>query len=311
MKNQEFHPKTLLEAVTYFSDLQVCVEYMKRHFWSNGMVCSRCQSSDLRVIATRQLWQCKDCRKQFSIKVGTIFEGSKISITKWLPALWLLTNSKNGISSYEVSRALGVTQKTAWFMMHRIRETMKVRTGSKLAGIVEADETYVGGLEKNKHGSKKVHAGVRGVKSVVMGMVERGGDVVSKVIDSPSQEVLNRELEHHVELNSTLITDEWRGYDRVHQDFNHAKVNHSAKEYVNGMLHTNSIEGYWSLFKRSYKGTYIHMLEFHLNRYLDEQNFRYNFRKSDDAGRFQELLTRAVGQRLTWEQLVHGTKSNG
>ena len=300
-------PTTLQEAIRYFSNEETCIQFVSAMRWPDGVSCQRCHSKTVSHLKSRSVWQCKGCRKQFSVKVGTIFEDSPIKLNQWLCAMWLLVNAKNGISSYEVGRSLGVTQKTAWFMMHRIR--LALQQGSlthKLSGEVEADETYIGGKARNMHKDKqrkvlKAEGSFR--KAVVMGMLERDGEVRTKVLNVASAKVLAREIRANVEPGSTLYTDELASYTKVGQEYAHHVINH-AQEYVRGNVHTNSIENFWSLLKRGIKGTYVSVEPFHLFRYLDEQSFRFNTRKGNDQGRFMEALSTINGKRVTYEQLV-------
>jgi len=275
--------------------------------WPDGVICQRCQVKTVAYVKNRSVWQCKSCRKQFSVKVGTIFEDSSIKLSKWMCAMWLLVNAKNGISSYEVARSLGVTQKTAWFMMHRIR--LALQQGSltrKLTGEVEADETYIGGKARNMHKDKqrkvlKAEGSFR--KAVVMGMLERDGEVRAKVLNVASARVLAREIRTHVESGSTLYTDQLAAYTRVGREYAHQVINH-AQTYVRGNVHTNSIENFWSLLKRGIKGTYVSVEPFHLFRYLDEQSFRFNARKGNDSERFLAAISTISGRRLTYQSLT-------
>lgn len=262
-------------------------------------------------MASVHRWQCKNkaCRKQFSIKVGTVMEDSPIGLDKWLCAIWLITNAKNGISSYEIHRAIGVTQKTAWFLLHRIRLAMHNGSLEKMSGTVQADETFIGGLEKNKHESKKLHAGRGAVgKAIVVGLLEQGGHaepskVKAKTVKDTSRKTLHGEVEANVKAGSELHTDAWRGYVGLSPQYVHAIVDH-AVEYVNGHVHTNGIENFWSLLKRTIKGTYVAVDVPHLDAYLDEQAFRFNERKDSDAGRFVKVLGGVNGKRLTYKQLT-------
>jgi len=239
------------------------------------------------------------------VKVGTIFEKSPLSLSKWLPALWLMSNSKNAISSHELARALGVTQKTAWFMSHRIREAMREHSFQKLSGVIEADETFIGGKDKNRHANKKKHIQHgHGDTTIVLGMVERGGRVTAKVVDSVKARDLKPAIRENIEQGSVLYTDELQSYKGLQKEYFRDMVNHSEGQYVKGNAHTNTIENFWSLFKRGIKGTHIHISPFHLDRYLDDQAFRYTNRKTNDFGRFDLSVSKAQGKRLTWNQLT-------
>jgi len=303
-------PTTLQEAIQYFADPQRTFDFVIALRWQQGPVCPRCQSPEHRFIKTRSMWVCKSCQKQYSVKVGTIFEDSAIKLDKWMCAMWMIVNAKNGVSSYEIARSLGVTQKTAWFMMHRIR--LVLQNGSmdrKLKGEVEADETYIGGKARNMHKGKQAKAlKADGYfrKAVVMGMLERNGEVRTKVLNVASAKVLAREIRANVEPGSTLYTDQLASYTRVGQEYAHHVINH-AQEYVRGNVHTNSIENFWSLLKRGIKGTYVSVEPFHLFRYLDEQSFRFNTRKNNDQGRFMEAMASIVGKRVEYKDLIGQT----
>lgn len=299
-------PKALIEAIQYFADPKVCVEFVKNLVFEDGEVfCRKCGNMEVTALSTRQLWQCKGCRKQFSVKVNTIFEDSPISLSKWLVAVWLITNAKNGISSYEIHRAIGVTQKTAWFLLHRIRHAMAEGSFVKLSGVVESDETWVGGSEKHKHVTKQMFKrnGRKDDKTLVMGMLERGGRVVAKVVDNQTKPVITAEVRKHVEAGATLYTDALHSYRSLAGEYNHDFTDHRI-QYVRGPVHSNSIEGFWSLLKRSIKGTYTHIEPFHLNAYLNEQALRYNLRKGNDFTRFNQVVGQVAGRRLTWKQLT-------
>jgi len=298
-------PRTLIEAVKHFSDNDTCVAFVVAHFWPDGEVCCiRCGSLAVKPIKGRPQFRCKDCKYDFSVKVNTIFEKSPLPLSTWLPALWLMGNSKNAISSHELSRALGVTQKTAWFMSHRIREAMRVGTFSKLSGVVEADETFIGGKDKNRHASKKKHIQGHGDTTIVLGMIERGGRPVAKVVDSVKARDLKPEIRKHIEEGSVLYTDKLASYDGLHSEYYRDTVNHSKGQYKKGNAHTNTIENFWSVFKRGLKGTHIHVSPFHLDRYIDDQAFRYTHRKTNDFGRFDLSVSQTRGKRLTWNQLT-------
>lgn len=300
-------PRTLLEAIRYFSDLDVANAFVANLRWENGPVCAHCGSVENYFITTRRIWKCKACKRQFSVKVGTIFEDSPLGLDKWLPAVWLIANSKNGVSSHELGRALGITQKSAWFMLHRIRLAMQTGTFEKLSGTVEVDETYIGGDERNWHKSKKEgkKPGTGGVgKTIVAGVLERGGQVRAEVIPTRRSETLIPFIRTNVEENSTVYTDSLRAYNPIKSGYTHDTVDHHIGQYVNGLIYTNGIENFWSLLKRGIKGTYIHIASEHLSRYIDERAFTFNFRKESDFGRFTTVLGQVAGRRLTYNQLI-------
>jgi len=301
-------PKTLLEAIRYFSDLDVATEYVAKLRWPDGPVCPKCGVLDEKhyYLKTRRVWKCRECKKQFSVKVGTIFEDSPVGLDKWLAAIWLIANCKNGVSSYEVARDLGVTQKTAWFMMHRIRLAMQTGTFEKLSGEVEVDETYIGGKARNMHKDKRKQkiSGTGGSgKVAVMGLLERHGEVRTRVVPDTARRTLQVEVRRNVEPGSEVHTDALRSYRGLDPDFVHKVVDH-AERYAEGNVHTNGLENFWSLLKRGIKGTYISVEPYHLFRYLDEQAFRYNNREADDAWRFAATTGAVAGKRLTYGELT-------
>ena len=305
-------PKTLIEAVEYFADPKVCFDAMLPIKWPDGKpVCPRCAGNDVYVIRTRSLLQCKGCKKQFSVKVGTIFEDSPIVLQKWFVAVWCIANAKNGISSCELARAIGVTQKTAWFMLHRIRLAMRTPTYRKLAGEVEGDETFIGGKSRNMHQHKRVKRifgrGPVG-KAIVQGLLERTvEDNVSQVrtfvVPDREESTLARNVLRNVDAGSYLYTDAAPGYLALVGAYLHATVDHISR-YVAGRVHTNGLENFWSLFKRTIKGTYTKVAPFHLFRYADEQAWRFNFRDLTDGRRFQRVLQAVVGKRITYRLLT-------
>jgi hypothetical protein len=258
----------------------------------------------------RNLWQCKACRKQFTTKTGTIFEDSPLGLDKWFCAMWLIANCKNGISSYEIHRHIGVCQKSAWFMLHRIRLAMASGSFEKMSGTVEVDETYIGGKERNKHESKKLHAGRGGIgKLVVMGLIERSevengtSRVKAKVIPVSSAKHLQGEIKTSVEQFSKVYTDAWKGYRGLSPQYLHKFVDHTVA-YAIGEVHTNCLEGFWSLLKRGLAGTYVSVEPCHLKAYIDEQIYRFNHRDGNDGQRFLTLMEGVTGKRLTYEELT-------
>ena len=302
-----FIMKTLIQAVRHFSDPQVCIDTVAAMRWPDGKpVCPKCGGLSHYYLATQSRWKCKACSKQFSVKVGTIFEDSPISLDKWLVAMWMIGNCKNGVSSYEVAKAVGITQKSAWFMLHRIRVAMQDDGDSPLSGIVEMDETFVGGKVKNMHKAKRVKAlaaphSFKG-KAIVVGMLERNGRVRAEVVAERTRAVLHDIAHANIAPGSTLMTDELYGYRGV--SFRHEVINH-AEAYVRGHIHTQGIENFWSLLKRGLTGTYISVEPFHLFRYIDEQAFRYNNRKDkNDAQRLTQVLSQVAGKRLTYAEVT-------
>ena len=306
-------PLTLVDAIRHFADPDVTLSTMVGLRWPEGVCCPTCGAKDVRFIKTRRMWECKAIhpRRQFTAKVGTIFEDSPLSLDKWFVAIWMIANCKNGVSSYELHRAVGVTQKTAWFMLHRIRLAMQAGTLLKAEGHVEADETFVGGLAKNMHKHKREQkiTGTGGAgKAIVMGILERGTDgksskVRARTLESTQKAVLHAEVRKHVEPGSALYTDAHGGYRGLSDAYQHEFVDH-AVEYVRDNVHTNGMENFWSLLKRGLKGTYISVEPYHLFRYLDEQVFRFNERKLSDFGRFTSVLSWVSGLRLTYKELI-------
>lgn len=311
MKDSNATPKTLLEVISHFADERTAFDYMRFRRWPNGVTCPRCGSERVHLIESRMIWRCNECVKQFSIKIGTIFEDSPIKLSKWIPAMWLIANAKNGISSYELHRALGVCQKTAWFMLHRIRYAMQEdgtinMFGGKNGPGVEVDETFIGGKARNMHPAKR-RLGVRGRgtegKETVMGFLERGGKVRTFHVRGTKKIHLTPLIHANVKADSDLYTDGNPSYTLMGQWYRHEMVDH-AVTYVEGLVHTNGMENYWSLLKRTIKGTYVSVEPFHLFRYLDEQAFRFNERKGTDASRFETVVSGVTGRRLTYKALT-------
>jgi len=254
-------PKTLQAAIQYYSDEQICIEAVAQMRWKDGVpVCPACGHKEHYYLKTQKRWKCKECHKQFTVKLGTVFEDSPISLTKWLPALWMLCNCKNGISSYELSRGLGVSQKAAWFMLQRLRLGLHDDFfGSKLGGEVEVDETFIGGKARNMHVSERKRR-ITGTgtkdKTAVMGVLERGGKVRATVVPNRKKNALQAEVYRHVEAGAALYSDALRSYDGLAGDYAHQVVDH-AVQYVDGRVHTNGLENFWSLLKRGIAGTYV------------------------------------------------------
>jgi transposase-like protein len=306
-------PKSLQEAILYFSNPDNCTDFLAVRRWPNGVQCPTCNSAKVKFNPARRVWQCSSHhpKRQFSAKVGTIFEDSPIPLDKWLTAVWMLCNCKNGISSYEVGRDVKVSQKSAWFMMHRIRVILQDEFfGSKLGangGEVEVDETFIGGKARNMHLSERKRR-ITGTgtkdKTAVIGILERGGKVRANVVPSRKKRVLQEEVRKHVTAGAALYSDALKSYDGLATEYAHQVIDH-ASQYVDGRVHTNGLENFWSLLKRGISGTYVSVEPFHLFRYLDEQMFRYNNRKElDDAGRFDLAISQIVGKRLTFAALT-------
>jgi transposase-like protein len=308
-------PKSLQEAVVYFSNPDNCIDYLALRRWPDGrVVCPTCGSDKVKFNADRRIWQCSShhAKRQFSIKVGTIMEDSAIPLDKWLMAMWMVTNCKNGISSYEIAKDVKVTQKSAWFMLHRIRLAMQDEiSGNKLSGHVEVDETFIGGKARNMHLDKRERriTGTGGKdKTIVFGALERGGKIRTAVISDRKRAALQAEVKKHVEAGSALYSDALQSYDGLAQEYAHKVIDH-AEKYVDGQVHTNGLENFWSLLKRGISGTYVSVEPFHLFRYLDEQVFRYNNRgnrenKVTDSERFDMIVRKIVGKRLTFAGLT-------
>jgi len=307
--DKELHvPATLMEAIKHFADPLTCVNFVAGLRWEDGPACPRCASKRLSFLQTRLMWKCLDCKKQFSVKVNSIFEDSPIGLDKWLCAMWMLVDCKNGVSSHEISRDLGITQKSAWFLLHRIRYAMQTGSFSKsgkLSGQCEADETFIGGKARNMHADKKARTirgrGTEG-KAIVMGVLARHGEMRAAVVPTRRKGDVQSHVRENVEIGSELFTDALKSYDGM-DDFQHQVINH-AESYVDGQIHTNGCENFWSLLKRGINGTYVSVEPYHLFRYLDEQMFRYNKRHATASDRFVQLCSMVAGRRLTWNKLT-------
>jgi transposase-like protein len=315
-------PKTLQQAIQYFSDPDNCLKYMVDRRWPDGVpICPTCGSKEVRFLKTRRLWECKHkhSRQQFSIKIGTVMEDSAVGLDKWLVAMWMVANCKNGVSSWEIHRTIGVTQKTAWFMLHRIRLSMKreedgSKLGSNEGGEVEVDETFVGPNPKNMHKDRKLRYNQQrnetgNAKTIVQGILDRDArQVRAKVVPNIKRETLQAEVLRNVKYGSAVYTDELVAYDKLKWRYIHDVVNH-AEQYVKGRVHTNGLENFWSLFKRNLRGTYVAVEPFHLERYVDEQVFRYNNRATHDnplgdSDRMILVASQVLGKRLTYKELT-------
>jgi ssDNA-binding Zn-finger/Zn-ribbon topoisomerase 1 len=294
--------------------------------WPNGVICPKCGSANVLFLEKYNRWHCraKHPAPQFTLKTGTIFEDSPLGLDKWLTAMWMIVNCRNGVSSWEIHRTLKITQKSAWFMDHRIRLALQngsfVKLGSN-SGTVEVDETFIGGKARNMHKNVKARritsAGKNAQdKTLVMGMVERGGHVRTEIIENRLTSTLRQNVNKHVDVGTVLYSDEYQAYKGLKDEYQHAVIDH-AERYVDGKVHTNGIENFWSLLKRGLNGTYVSVEPFHLFRYLDEQAFRYNHRKDrdgnklNDGERFSIAVSQIVGKRITYKELTGKTEDAG
>ena len=311
-------PKTLQEAIVYFSDPERAFVFaVNLCFPDRKVACPRCGGKDHRFVKTRLIWFCKGCKKQFSLKVGTIFEDSPLGLDKWMTAFWMLVNCKNGVSSCEIARSLGITQKSAWFMLQRLRLALQddffgKKLGSGPDSEVEVDETFIGGKARNMHKDRKAKLTGRidDDKTVVVGFMERGGKVRTQIVTKRRKHNMQPLVREQVEAGAAIYTDALKAYIGLNTDYEHEVVDH-AVEYVHGRVHTNTIENFWSLVKRGLHGTYVSVEPFHLFRYLDEQMFRFNNRKDmNDGQRFKLAMGQVMHKRLTYAELTgKGTDS--
>lgn len=319
MKENEL-PESLLEAVNYFADEGRAHDFLVQMRWPNGVRCAHCNSENIGKLSVsgtpgkeRRVWNCKACKKQFTAKLGTIFTDSPLPLSKWLPAVWLVVNAKNGISSHELARALDITQKSAWHMGHRIRTAIQRGGGIvRLDGVVECDESFIGGLARNMHKDKREKAitGTGGTnKTAVMGLLQRHSEkvpvskIIAQVVPNVRRGVLIGAIKKFVKEGAEVQTDAWVGYNRMPSEYVHKVIDH-AECYVKDGVHTNGLENFWSLLKRTLKGTHVHVAPFHLFRYLDDQTYRFNERKGTDQTRFVEAMKTVKDRQLTYEKLT-------
>ncbi len=322
MKAAADFPKTLLEATRYFAKPDVALGFMVSMRWPDGVVkCPRCNSQRVNFTAKRRVWTCEDCpkRRQFSIKVGTIMEDSPIGLDKWIIGMWLITSAKNGISSYELHRTLGITQKSAWFLGHRVRAAIQSGSivKSKLTGVCEVDESFIGGLARNMHADVKRKRGIRGgdgmqAKTAVMALLDRHTKSHSRVVAHkvlaamPTKKDAMGVIQYCLHKGAEIHTDQSAIYQDVPKEYVHEVINHAESYVRDGVIHTNGLENFWSLLKRTLKGTYVSVEPFHLFRYLSEQVFRFNERKHEDGdqGRFLLAMSGIFGKRLSYATLT-------
>lgn len=299
----ELQFKNLYELQEYFKDENTCWDYLEKLRWRGNVVCPFCNDSEHYHFKNSHTYKCKSCKKKFNAKIGTIFENSKIPLRKWFIAIYIATSHKKGISSLQLSKDIGVTQKTAWFILHRIREMLQAKAPSMLNSMVEIDETYVGGKEGNKPRRKRKKINGYVDKSMVFAVLERKGQVWTKVVPKNDGKTLKPIIRQHVDKSNTIVTDGFGAYYGLNKEYNHIIVNHLKDEWTKGEFHTNTIEGFFSTMKRGVYGIYHFVSPKHLQRYCNEFSFRYNTRKIKEAERFNYSLS-VCDKRLKYNDLI-------
>jgi len=295
--------KNLIEVTRQFSDEETCWNHLESLRWAGKIVCPFCNGLEYYKFNNSHTYKCKDCKKKFNAKIGTIFENTKIPLSKWFVSIYIATSHKKGISSLQLSRDVGVTQKTAWFILHRIREMLRAKAPRMLAGTVEIDETYVGGKNPNKHKNLRTFAVGISDKTPVFAIVHRGGNVWNKPVPKANEENILPLITNSISKDVRIISDKSEIYGELYQEYNHETVNHDKGEYVRGDMHTNTIEGYFGLLKRGIYGIYHSVSPKHLSRYCDEFAYRYNVRKGTEEGKFNYAFL-TCNSRLKYKDLT-------